>query len=73
MGLEYAKLGARLQQHPEWHRAACIQRFKLVTDVLEFAAYVGVLGRGLVDTSEGSSPVERGSRPPNPPGPRPGG
>eukprot|EP00959_Pyramimonas_sp_CCMP1952_P396305 8303438-Pyramimonas_sp.AAC.1 len=38
---QYAKLGARLQQHPDWHRAACIQRFKLVADVLEFAAYVG--------------------------------
>ena len=38
---EYAKLGAQ-QQHPEWHRAACIQRYKLVSDVLEFAAYVGV-------------------------------
>ena len=84
---KYAKLGARRQEHQPWHRAAYIQRFKLVSDVLEFAAYVGVLGQGLDDTFEGSEPppeapnrptlpdpprqVEEQEGHPTPPGPNP--
>ncbi|CAK0853963.1 unnamed protein product [Prorocentrum cordatum] len=49
----YAKRGAQMHQHEAWHRAAYIQRFQLVSDILEFAAPVGVLGHGLEDTSEG--------------------
>ena len=56
---KYAKLGAQQQQHTAWHRQAYIQRYQLVQDVLEFSAYVGVLGRGIVDTSP-----PRGSEPP---------
>ena len=55
----FAKLGAQQQQHPAWHRQAYLQRFQLVQDVLEFAAYVGVLGRGIEDTSplNGTEPL----------------
>ncbi|CAK0868864.1 unnamed protein product [Prorocentrum cordatum] len=48
--------GAQMHQHEAWYRAAYIQRFQLVSDILEFAAHVGVLGHGLEDTSEGPGP-----------------
>ncbi|CAK0865267.1 unnamed protein product, partial [Prorocentrum cordatum] len=44
---------------------AYIQKYRLVRDILEFGAYIGVLGRDIVDTEQGSSPTD--SNPPDPP------
>ena len=52
--------------HPVWFREAYIQKYELVKDIHEFAAYVGVLGREFVDTELGSSPPPLDSNPPDP-------
>ncbi|CAK0796433.1 unnamed protein product [Prorocentrum cordatum] len=62
---QYAKQGALYHTHPAWCREAYIQKYRLVRDILEFGAYIGVLGRDTVDTEQGSSPTD--SNPPDPP------
>ncbi|CAK0909131.1 unnamed protein product, partial [Prorocentrum cordatum] len=62
---QYAKQGALYHTHPVWCREAYIHKYRLVRDILEFGAYIGVLGRDIVDAGQGSSPTD--SNPPDPP------
>eukprot|EP00959_Pyramimonas_sp_CCMP1952_P007750 161998-Pyramimonas_sp.AAC.1 len=41
---QYAKKGALYHTHPVWCRGTYVHKYRLVRDILEFGAYVGVLG-----------------------------
>ena len=61
---KHAKLGAQMLQHADWQRKAYIEKFKLVSDILEFAARVGGESHEIKDTSR-----EKARTPPEPEGP----
>ena len=54
----HAKMGARLLEHPDWHRQTYIDRCKLVTGIIEFAAKVSSLSGDVEDTTKAAKADE---------------